>query len=243
MTDGDDERVAERLAALGIEAGGWTHELDRLDEEGVPVQDLQPTTRGLMLEMQGRAARLSGMGLYNVTLRFERVLADDKDEAIDKAEAGYGPLVERRVELVYDPEGVGRVAGEPSAAACESPLERSSPGYDPDVPPAEFMRLIDELCIDPVTGETVLPDYVLISDELYKSIVEDPRCKLLRPGDELTFFEFPLRVVSHEELQAVSGTDAHVLVFDRRETIQEVVDAWDGPDEGWDEAVRRTVEP
>lgn len=239
----DDEELADLLAGMGIDAGGWAHELTRQSDTEAPLDPLILGAEGMRQELQRRAARASGKRLYDVTLRFENVLAEDKTEAIEEGEAGYGHLRERSAELVYDPTLEEAVEGE-ALSEERSPLE-----IRPDqieefqrVTGDAFLRLIDELCIDPVTGETVLPDLVMMSQELYEAIVNDPRSKLLRPRDELTFFEFPLRVVPHHELEAISGSQAHLLAFDRRRTLRESVASWETDEEEWEQAVQATVE-
>lgn len=248
MTDPEEEsnvdmdKLATRLAAMGVEASGWLQELDRLEELGVDVDEVERAIVGAAVDVQRKAAEVSGRKLYDVTMRYWPVLAKDKDEAIEEAEGGFGQLVERRADVVYDP---GCRDGSVGARACRSEpseLERGSTTEPDPGDWGEFLRLIDELCIDPVTGETVLPDFVLISEELYDRIVDNGP-GILRPRKEPTGFEFAVRIAPHEELVAISGTDAHLLVFDRRRTLEETVQAWEGPDEGWDEAVRRTVEP
>lgn len=247
MTDPEEERdvdmdeLTTRLAAMGVEASGWLHALDDLEELGVDVDEIERAVCLAILDVQRKAAEASGRKLYDVMIRYRNVLAKDKDEAIQEAEGGFGQLVERRADVVYDPDREAGSAGKGTGRSKASDLERGATA-DPDLADwGEFLRLIDELCIDPVTGETVLPDFVLISEELYDRIVDqDPG--LLRPRKEPTDLGFAVRIAPHEELVDISGTDAHLLVSDRRRTLEETVQAWDAPDEGWDEAVRRTVD-
>lgn len=240
MTD-DDEELADLLANMGIDAGGWAHELTRQSEPGAPLDPLVFSAEGMRQALQRRAARISGKRLYDVTLRFENVLAEDKTEAIEEAESGYGHLRERGADLVFDPtlEDEGElVPEEPSRLEIRPEQIQEFQRVTGDV----FLRMIDELCMDPQTGETWVPDLVMISQALYESIVNDPRAKLLRPGDELTFFEFPLRVVPQEELQAISGTEVHLLAFDRRRTLRESVASWETDGEAWEQAISKTVD-
>jgi hypothetical protein len=241
MDDETKDEIGDRLSAMGIEAGGWTHELDAMAERGAALEDIARIIRSLRQAVQRRAACASDKKLYNVTFRYANVLASDQDEAIEDAEAGYGDLVERRASLAFVPEGTDLDADheeEPSELTREPPVTRK-----PDVDREEFLRLVDELCMDPVTGETLLPDYMMVSTELYTSLARDPSAAFLQPGDELTFFQFPVRVVPHEELKQITGSDEHVAVFDRRRTLEETVTDWDGPDEAWEEAVRDTIDP
>lgn len=237
----DEEKLASRLAGMGIEAGGWEHELKRQAHEGVPVEHLLPAAQRMRETVQEEAARLSGKKLYDVNLRFTRILAQDRDEAIDEAEAGYGHLVERRAWVVFDPntEDAAMTNGEPEPPSeLQIPPEPEPPALDR----GEFLLNLDEVCVDPLSGETVLPDYVMISQDLYDGLVTDPGGRALSLDADLEGFEFPVRVVPHEALKRISGTDTHLLAFDRRRTLEEPVEALDGATERWEAAVKGAVE-
>lgn len=237
----DEEKLASRLAGMGIEAGGWEHELKRQAHEGVPVEHLLPAAQRMRETVQEEAARLSGKKLYDVNLRFSRILARDKDEAIDEAEVGYGHLVERRAWVVFDPNTEDEAAGTSGGPEPPSELQIPPAPEPPSLDRAEFLVSLDEVCVDPLSGETVLPDYVMISQDLYDGLVTDPARRSLPPDTELTGFEFPVRVVPHEDLKRISGTDAHLLAFDRRRTLEEPVEAWAGTTERWEAAVKGAV--
>lgn len=241
MSEDEKRKLADRLEQMGIDVGEWSHEMERRSKQGVPGDELGLEAELMMREVQDAAARISGSKLYNVTLRYERVLADDEEMAIDTAEAGRGHLAHRRAELVYDPEAV--------SPALESDVEvravdsDTSPGDgEAPVESGEFLRVIRELCIDPVTGEVDLPDFALVSHALRDAIVRDRPPEVLDPGPELGFLAFPVSFASHDTLKRASGTDDHVLVFDRRRRSGETVEVWDGPDDDWDEAVKHSVE-
>lgn len=238
----DDEEMANRLAGMGIEAGGWEHELKRQAHEGVPVAHLLPAATRMREAVQEQAACLSGKKLYSVNLRFSRILAEDRDEAIEEAEAGYGHLIERRAWEVFDPNAdeeadeVRRTDQPPSK--LQIPPEPAPPSIDRVL----FFLELDQACVDPLSGEAVLPDYVMISQELYEGLATDPTGCAVPPDDEIMCFEFPVRVVPHTELRRISGTEAHLLAFDRRRTLEEPVEAWEGAEARWEAAVGASVE-
>ncbi len=242
MTDEHVDR-ANRLADVGVELGGLRRELERQKQQGAPVGRWIPIVERLSGELQKRVAALAGRRLYNVTLAYEGIVAEDEEEAIQEAEAGYGPLVERRARLTYDPAELEDSA-DVRVVEEQPPKPTLSPGDGaPTVDLESFLPLLDEVALDPATGETVLPDYVLISHELYESIVPSQAVRMHQPRDELPFFNFTLRVLPRAELERIAGRETDLIAFDRRRTLEETVEEWAGPDDAWEGAVQGIIEP